>query len=228
MKRFRMFMLTAVCLLAFRSATAFAQNKSTHAVKVSLGTLLADLGAKYDHYFTIEDVIIRGEVPLRSYHAERICPMEGKCDTTHPAVKDLEEELDAIAQNNFNFEYEPDKNNPKIVHVIDKRLRARSDYPMNQTIDAVQFEGTTWDFVKYLHRRGVALNYMAGGLGLESAVDVQTKITIKVQSATVRGLLSDFIVLDANRPRILWESQTSPDLAAMVDLWYPQLIKQNP
>jgi hypothetical protein len=228
MKHFRMFLLTTVYLLAFQPDTALAQNTSTHTVKVSLAGLLADLGAKYDRYFTIEDVMIRGEIPLRSYHAERVCPMTGRCDSTHPAVKDPEEELDAIAQDNSNFQYEIDKNSPKIVHVIDKRLRPRPDYPMSQTIHAVQFEGTTWDLVKYLHGRGIALNYMAGGLGVESAVDVQTRVTVKVPSATVRGLLSGFIVLDANRSRILWESQTSPDLGAIVDIWYPQVIKQNP
>jgi hypothetical protein len=228
MKHFRMFLLTTVYLLAFQPDTALAQNTSTHTVKVSLAGLLADLGAKYDRYFTIEDVMIRGEIPLRSYHAERVCPMTGRCDSTHPAVKDPEEELDAIAQDNSNFQYEVDKNNPKIVHVIDKRLSARSDYPMSETIDTVQFEGTTWDFVKYLHGRGVALNYMAGGLGLESAVDVQTKITIKVLRATVRRLLSDFIILDANRSRILWESQTELRSNAVVDVWYPLLMSQKP
>jgi hypothetical protein len=230
MKRFsfRMVLLAAVYLLAFQPDPVFAQNTSTHEVKVSLAGLLADLGAKYDRYFTIEDVMIRREIPLRSYHAERSCPMVGSCDTTHPAVKGLEEELEAIAQDDSNFQYSVDKSTPKIVHVIDRRLRARPDYPMSQTIPAVQFEGTIWDFVKYLRGRGVPLNYMANGLGVESAVDVKTKIMVTAPSATVRGLLSGFIVLDANRSRILWESQTSVDPGAIVDIWYPLVIKQNP
>jgi hypothetical protein len=229
----RVCLLAAVCLLAVSALVSTAQETptqkaATHVVKVSLEGLLADLGSKYDRYFTIEDVTGQGELALRSYHSDRKCPITGKCETTSPSAKDLAEELDAIAQGNPNFRYKIDNNNPKIVHIIDNRLAARSDYPMERTLATVQFEGTPWDLVKYLHQRGIALNYMANSLGLESAVDVQTKITINVPSATVRGILSDFIVLDAKRSRILWVSQAELSPGTVMDIWYPLMIGRNP
>lgn len=101
-----------------------------------LGILLADLGDKYDRYFTLEDVMTHGEVPLPSYHVERRCPLSGRCDTTSPALKSIEEELDAINRDNFNFRYAVDKCDPKIIHVIDDRLKRRSGYPMDQVSDS--------------------------------------------------------------------------------------------
>ena len=224
LKRILPYLIGGVCVGLFGSPHAFPQE-GMHTVRVSLGGLLGDLGEKHDRYFTIEDVAIQGEVPLRSYHAERRCPFSRRCDTTAPASKTLEAELDQIHRDNPNFRYRVDQNNSKIVHVIDDRLRNRSNYPMDSVVASVQFDGTLWDLVKYLSGRGIALNYMSGSLGLDSVVDVQTKVTISTPRATVRSVLSDFIKLDGRGPRILWESQTSLESDAHVDVWYPGAIR---
>jgi hypothetical protein len=222
---FRCFLWGTV-LLALGSTASSAQ-KDTHVLREPLSVLLTDLGEKYDRYFTLEDVMPQ-EGPLRSYHLERDCPYGGRCDTTLPGLHSVEQELDEISRGNSDFRYEVDSREPKLIHIVNDRLKTRADYPLNEHLHSVQFAGTLWDLVKYLRGRGVPLNYMVGVIGPDSLMDVSTKVSIKVQNATVREVLSDFVTLDASRSRILWESQTDFQPGSTVDVWYPGSLKQIP
>jgi hypothetical protein len=166
---------------------------------VPLADLLLELGNTYECYFTIEEGFVEDE-PENGLELQ-ILPRDQQ-------YSELKTEMAALNQKLPNITYEVDDKNPRIVHIIDVRLRQQSNYPLNRTISTINYNGHLEGLIAVIRKKGIPIS----GPRLMTfadmrSVDLKTIVQIQGQELTVRNALTNFIKLEG-RSRILWTART--------------------
>lgn len=160
---------------------------------------LKDIGEKYDLYFTLETGLISGD---------RAQSLEGQEVPTASKTTGLRNALERLRKSIPNLTYEYDRNNSRIVHIIDARLRKEKGYAMEKMIDSIEFEGFPVNLVNTVARKGINIS-ASGSLSTTEAlgVDFGTRLIVKEKNKRVRDILTNSIPLKG-RGRILWIART--------------------
>ena len=163
---------------------------------------LAQLGDRFDCYFTIEESWSGSEI-MNSLASHLVSPSKAGPD-------DLNQRLLELSASVPSFTFKIDENNGRIVHVIDSRLQRLSPYSMDRVVSRLEFDGGVDDLVRAIARNGVAISPQTGfGVGdpVVERRDWTTVVHINAEGLTVRALLSDFIPLK-NYERVMWVATT--------------------
>lgn len=168
--------------------------------QISVENYLAELGAKADCYFTIEEASHPGDTmaPISSFALVRLRRPGG-----------LQSELEALEAKVPHFSFVVDKERPRIIHVIDRRLREQSGYGLEVTLKEIDFEGTVEDLLAEINKQGVPVSSPTS-ISTEDMLswDLSTTVQVKGRNLKVRDALSLFLPLDTYG-RVLWVARTN-------------------
>lgn len=165
----------------------------------SFSNILREIGDKYDVYFTMEIGLISGDVANS---------LEKKNVATKPQKKSVRQELEELRKTIPNLTYKYDKDNSKIIHIIDARLTQQQSYALEKTVKDISFDGMLFDFVNAIGQKGIAVSSSGMIDTYEAlAVDIGTMVTIKEKDKSVRYLLTNCLSVKG-RPRVLWIART--------------------
>jgi len=204
MKAYKIVAVAIVLLLSTvrLCAQGNSSGNNSSAVQTSLTEVLAKIGKDYDCFFTLEDAWLElGTTHVLELEASPISVASGK--------KSLREELDALHKTVPNLNYQFDRNNPRIVHVIDASLPQQRSYALNARLKSLNFKGTVGELVNVIKKQGVPLSLEVVLVTSEAAVqDDSTLVTVKGRALNVREALSNFIPLNKRKSRIIWIART--------------------
>src|SRR5262249_19610396 len=135
-----------------REEAASVQNPNEQSLPL-IGILFG-LGRDYNSFFTIEEGALDGE-PSNKLESEWTRRTLGKSN--------LFQELEQLRQNVPDFSYEFDSTNPRIVHIIDARLKRQKGYGLEQTIKTIDFTGTVNELLSEIGKHGIPVSARTGG-----------------------------------------------------------------
>lgn len=166
---------------------------------ISLFGFLDELGRQNDLFFTIEEGWTDGEA--RNWLDQ--------CTVDKPAQKGGPREgLERLSRTVPYFTYMVNKANPRIIHIVDSRLKQQRDYGLEYTISSIDFVGTAPRLVNEIRLQGIPVsanrNLSTTDPGL---YDFSTEVRVKGKQQGVRDALSNFIPLEG-RGHVLWISRT--------------------
>jgi hypothetical protein len=167
--------------------------------KVALGRHLADLGVKFDCYFTFEEMPQNGGLAL---------DLDDVDEKLSNGASSLDEALDELAGELKRFRLLRAKENPAVVHIIDVRLDKLNDYPLEKRTD-VDCSGRILDLVAELD---VKLDHNIRNKKWLTPhemrfLDLTTQVNVTAKGATARRILTDFVPL-SSYSRVLWTAET--------------------
>ena len=172
--------------------------------------VLIALGEDYNCFFTLEEAWQEGEaaVKLESASIRRSTDKGG-----------LIQELEKVRQNVPDFSYEFNPVNPRVVHVIDARLKRQKSYALDGTITKLDFNGAINGLPNEIQKQGIRISTPTGQDTHEHR-DGTTIVHVSGDGLSVRDALSNFINLDG-RGKILWIARTKLDPGAISYVFYP-------
>lgn len=180
---------------------------TTRQASTPLVEYLVALGNKYHCFFTLEqgwdEQDIRNQLKL--YRVENF-----GIDTTTLAIRQgsVEEVLNELSSALPNFSYIINASNPKIIHIIDRRLQQQKNYGLNKALTNFHFQGTVYKLTEAINKEEslVAPTNMLDTYEAMT-VDYKTPVQAEVTSLTIREVLSNFIKLKHHSP-LLWIAST--------------------
>lgn len=199
MKHFNL-CICAIVVFFVAAGVALAQDnkESSVTVKVPLRQRLVEIGQTYNCFFTLEEAWEADE-------SRNV--MESRESHTYARKQGLILELDELRQNVPNVRYEIDKNNPRIIHVIDSRL-TQSNYGLESIINNIDFNGRLHELITTIAKQKIPIALpILMDIHEGMFQDTRTTIQVKGNNLKVRDALSEFIPL-AGRSRILWIART--------------------
>jgi hypothetical protein len=198
------FATSAFTVSVFFSIAGFGQCQEVRIPKpeqsqdaVILVEYLSRAAIKLDCYFTIEEMPMDVDNWIQSY------PMQvgSEPSSIEKMVRDLSGQLKGV-------HVYRSKENPAVVHIVDKRLEKEKDYPLPKCV-AVKFRGSPQKLVEKLQSTFKNLRPRTeieiGGFGRGD--DDITKIHCSTPGASVRRVLTDWLPL-SQYCRVLWIAQT--------------------
>ena len=173
--------------------------------------ILYELGKDYDCFVTIEEGWLEGEAGNKLESAD-----------TRRTLKDvgLIQELEQLRRIVPNFGYQFDPVNPRIVHVIDERLRSLPGYGLERTIARLDYGGTAYHLPTAIGKQGIPIA-SPSGMSTHEQADYNTVVHVNGSGLTVRGALSNFIDLNGRSLRVLWIARTKLEPRAISNVYYP-------
>ena len=186
------------------------EARSQTSREMGLIGIMFGLGRDYDCFFTVEGAWQESEpaIRLESWTARRSSRKGG-----------LIWELEQLREIVPDFIYEIEAVNPRIVHVIDGRLKLQKGYALDATITRINFTGKVNELPDAIGRQGIPIA-LPPWQSTHEQRDGSTIVDVKGEGVTVRSALSTFINLDG-RGRILWISRTKLEQGAMSYVFYP-------
>lgn len=186
--------LTLCCLLLPAMADTKKQNNA-----VDLYVYLNQEGIRLNSYFTVEDQVDPGE----SVGTDILVESDPTVATSDALIKKLQKEQST-------YSVIKDEENPRIIHLVDKRLFSQPKYYLNKKAN-IAYSGRLNDLPdkigQQLHFDLAAKNEFA--IGSESIVeDSTTQVAFDAKNLSIRSILTDYIPLK-NYSRLLWRAQTS-------------------
>jgi len=169
--------------------------------KMTVLTLcLSDLGKKYDVYFTIEEAYEEGSVqnPISS----RLISCSIENSTLNEALRGLEQALPDV-------EILKSETNLAVVHLIDSRLKAMGNYPIDYMLDSINYSGPIVQLIDEVSKQVPTIEaqtMFAVGRG-PIVMDMITKVTVSAINSSVRDVLTNYIPLSTYN-RVLWIANT--------------------
>jgi hypothetical protein len=189
-----------------KTVPEFSKNDS-----VTLPYLLPELGNKYDCFFTIEDSMNEND-PSSSLRAQRIL--------NSSEANNLSNELERLRQTIPNFTYEFNKQNAKIVHIIDARLLQRKRYALQDVIGSIDFKGQINELPAEISKHGISVDPMLS-YSLHEHPDFITTVEVKGERLSVRDALTNFVPLEGRLNRTLWVARTNVAEGSLTKIYYP-------
>lgn len=169
------------------------------------------IGQEYDCYFTIEKAWPENDstdsITVRSVQR----PSQ---------LKSLKQQLEQLQQDVPDLVYEFDRANPRLIHIKDKRLDQQKDYALESVIKSIDFKGSLHELVDEITRQGIAVTALRITFNQET-LDYDTTVRVKAEGLKVRDALSNFILLEGRRSRILWIAGTELRQNKVTDIRYP-------
>jgi hypothetical protein len=199
---FPVLMLLAGLGLAGRWQRLSAMDNTGQDATIPVSEYLEQLGNQFDCHFTIEESWAHSEI-MNSLASSLVSPHTPKPD-------DLNQRLAELSQTVPNFSFRIDKENGRIVHVIDSRLEQVNSYSLDQVVPRFEFDGTLDDLVRAISRNGIKVapqNSFGLGDPMASRRDFTTIVHVNAEKRSVRALLSDFLPLK-NYVRVMWVATT--------------------
>lgn len=190
--------LASVSMLLFRVHGAQSLTQSSENPARPLPAYLVMLGYEYDRFFTIEEAW-ESDNPksIQNHWLQR------------PAETGLQQELDRMVEIVPDFAYAIDQTNPRIIHVMDKRLAQQKGYALEAVTGHIDFKGKVKDLPAELHKQGIPISYPDYiSLGGGETKDFTTVVHVTGEGLKVRDALSNFIPLDGRKGKILWVART--------------------
>lgn len=221
----KLMIIAALLIFGTTSASALQargdrpMNQTPAKESVLLTQHLVQLGKDYDCFFTIEGAWRDGE-GMNMLEAQWVQPSE---------KKGLQQELERLRQTVPNFTYETNKQNSRIIHIIDARLKRQKGYGLESTIQSIDFTGIVDGLANAIGEQGIPIS--SRGLtdiyeGLSQ--DYRTEVHVKGKGLKVRDALSNFISLEG-RGRVIWIARTKIGQREMSYVHFhgaPKLLKQ--
>ena len=190
-----------------------------------LSQYLSENGDRFNCYFTIEE-----PVPFHIYY-----PYEQKYVLDKPPVASLGKLVEKLRKDLPDALIVPDSSNPKIIHIINKKLPATSGYPLDQLV-TLSYQGGLDGLATAIGTQiKGAVELQLGGTTRDMLIgDTTTQVQVNVHELPVREVLTSAIPLTGYN-RILWRalpSETPKDgTYAMYLLFYgpePHLLNSKP
>ncbi len=153
-------------------------------------------------FFTVEEAWQTGEsINQLGSHLVHISPER----------TNLQQELEELQEMVANFDYSVNESNPQIVHVIDERLKDVSNYGMDETIKAIEFNGNVVELIQEINKKGIGISFKNYFLISDlKRMDFTTMVSVEGINIKTRDALSLFISLDRTT-RVIWMAETRLD-----------------
>ncbi len=175
-------------------------DKNSSTTQLPLADVLAMVGNDYDCFFTLEDA-------WKELGTTHVLELESRLIPVPSHKKSLREELDALRKTVPNLDYQFDRNNRRIVHVIDTSLPQQKTYALNAKLRSIDFKGTVGQLLSAIKKQGIPLSPEVVSVTSEAAVqDDSTLVIVKGTGLNVRDALSNFMA--KRKSRILWIART--------------------
>ncbi len=194
------FILNSICFVITCPGGTHTRTQDAHTI--SLMRELADLGQKFDRLFTVEKAIdVIGTVQsIEMEHYRLAGPLENK---------DMKHDLDELCRLFPHFSYKIDEANPKIIHIIDRRLENLEGYALERTIKSIRFSGPAYALPAEIAKQGIPValpeSYDSGFF----VIDTVTKVEMDAKNIKVRDALTDYLLLNDGRVRrFIWTAET--------------------
>lgn len=202
--------LGAILALCAPAWITKAMPQDSNEQSMGLNGILFGLGRDYDCFFTIEGAWQEGEPTMRleAALARRVAKKSG-----------LINELNQLRRSIADFAYEIDGANPRIVHIIDARLRRQKGYAIDALITSLDFAGKVSELPDEIGKQGISIALPTWQSTHEQR-DGSTVVHVKGAALIVRDALSSFVKLDGRGP-ILWIARTKLEQGAITYVHYP-------
>jgi hypothetical protein len=162
----------------------------------TIADLLMELGEKKEILFTLEEPS-GVQQALSFFRFPR-----------PPDVAELNSILDNMSRQVPNFSYERDPRNPRIIHVIDRRMAGQQGYALDAILDHIDFSGPLDRLVRAVSdKSGYISSILIPGPYPLLNVDLRSKVTLKADGITARDALSEIAPVE-KKGGILWSAQT--------------------
>ena len=195
-------------------------NETPANQSVFLREYLVQLGKDYDRFFTLEEAWKDGE---------SMNMLEFEWVQGFSEMKGLQQDLERLRQTVPNFTFETNKQNPRIIHIIDARLKRLKGYGLESTIQSIDFTGTVDELVTAIGEHGMPVSPRGvSDISEGLSQDYRTEVHVKGKGLKVRDALSNFISLDG-RGRVIWIARTKIGQREMSYVHFhgaPKLLKQ--
>lgn len=205
--------LGVLVILLYQPIGAKSMNAALQeqTIPLPMKEYLGEIGRAYDCFFTIEETWT--EATRSDITTNHVLPRPLQ-------MKGLKEELDYLSQVLPNFTYNVDKVNPRLIHIIDKRLTKQDGYSFERVILNINFKGKVNDLPSEIGRLGMTIS-SPKLLDLREHKDFSTEVEIKGDRLKVRDALSNFVQLEGRRNRILWIARTKLGQGEVSYVHYP-------
>ncbi len=200
----------SIVFLQTQRAKPMDNSSSSQPSPLPLLYYLAGLGKQYDYFFTVE---------LASNVAEPNDELSSHVIQRVPQT-DLQRELEQLRRDVSNFAYEVDKSNPRIIHVMDARLKQYKGYALESIIKDIDFTGRVNDLPAEIGKQGIPIGPPLL-MSFNEARDRTTVLEVKGVGLKVRDALSHFVPLEKRRIRILWIARTRLNQGDISYVYYP-------
>jgi hypothetical protein len=171
---------------------------------------LVQLGKDYDRFFTIEEAWKDGE---------SMNMLEAQWVQGFSEMKSLQQDLERLRQTVPHFTYETNQQDPRIIHIIDARLKRYKDYGLEGTIKSIDFTGTVFELVTAIGKQELPVLPQKSLLTNEFW-DHRTVAHVKGEGLKVSDALSNYIPLQAKK-RVIWIARTKIGQNEMSYVRYP-------
>jgi len=178
---------------------------------LALPYLLQALGDKYGFFFTIEDSMNEND-PSSSLRAQRLLNASD--------ANNLSAELERLRQAVPNFLYEIDKDNPKIVHIIDARLLQKKQYALQGVIGKIDFNGQINELPAAISKQGIAIDPVLI-FSTHEQPDFSAVVKVRGENLRVRDALTNCVPLEGRLTRMLWVARTNVAEGSLTKIYYP-------
>src|SRR5262249_42499082 len=146
---------------------------------------LEELSTKFDCYFTVEEIPLRGQ-------SEWILAFRMQYDVN---VVSLEQALSTLRKQMPQIRFCRDKSNTAIVHIVDVRLGRQRNYIMEQPVE-VKYSGPVQSLVDAIGRKCDDQIQSRRHLGAEGfGPDMTTRVRVSARGGPIRRVLTDYVPL---------------------------------
>jgi hypothetical protein len=200
----------SIVLLQTQRAKPMDTSSKNQPSPLPLVDYLARLGEEYDFFFTVElaSKVTESNSGISSHWIQRL------------PEKDVQRDLERLRQDITNFAYEVDRSNPRIIHVMDARLKQHKGYALESIIKDINFTGRVNDLPAEIGKQGIPIGPPLL-MSFNEARDHTTVLELKGVGLKVRDALSHFVPLEKRRGRILWIASTGINQGDMSYVYYP-------
>lgn len=148
------------------------------------------------YYFTIEIVTRKLDDPK----------FRGIYILDDEEVRTVDEIILKASKSLKDFTFAINKQNPRVIHVIDNDLRKLSDYAVDQQM-SLKYSGTTSNLSRSIQKTFPTLVPRTSGDIAKNFDDHVTKVEFDVKNETVRDILTNHVPLKRYNP-LIWRAET--------------------
>lgn len=208
MKKNILIILLILCMCSISNSIPAQQNEkfligTNSTEETPLLNVLTIYGEKYNCFFTIEEVTSNETERINSI-SSRLVYKQNHEKTSNQNLEVLRDELGQLLPDAY---IEPNAHNPRIIHIIDSRLKEQKAYNIDEVIPIINFKGTPSDLVKSINKQKPNISLPPFAFTHEYT-DGTSIIHVKGNNLTVRDVLSNFIKLPRNN-KVIWIAKTN-------------------
>jgi hypothetical protein len=180
-------------------------NVQTSAQPLVLRQVLYQLGKKCGCYFTLEQAHSGNQT---------LGQMEGTPLPQELLAESPQQVMDHLTRVVPNFTYQVDKVDARVIHIIDARVLSRAGYLLDQYVGPLEYDGKLEGLVTAMAKQGIRVSpkaFLTIGTP-DDLVDYHTVVHVRVNSASVRTVLTAFMPLEEEMAgKLLWIARPNLD-----------------